>query len=163
MIRSLRDAGVVELGADGPRVHEDFQSDFSLNQALSLYVVEAVEVLDPEDVAYPLDVLTLVEATLEDPWAVLYRQTDALKSRALVTLEENVVAGGAGSAVGEVLAEGGVQIPLLHIGIPDRFIEHGSREDCLAMAGLDSASIRQHISRWWHGLLAGPLAAEGPG
>jgi 1-deoxy-D-xylulose-5-phosphate synthase len=85
----------------------------------------------------------------------------ALKSRALVTIEENVVAGGAGSAVGETLAEGGVQIPLLNIGIPDRFIEHGSREDCLAMAGLDAASIRQRISEWWHGLLAGPLAADG--
>jgi superfamily II RNA helicase len=87
MIRSLRDAGVIELGSDKPRVHEDFQSDFSLNQALSLYVVEAVEVLDPDDAAYPLDVLTLVEATLEDPWAVLYRQTDALKSRALAAMK----------------------------------------------------------------------------
>jgi hypothetical protein len=87
MIRSLRDAGVVELGSDKPRVHEDFQSDFSLNQALSLYVVEAVEVLDPDDAAYPLDVLTLVEATLEDPWAVLYRQTDTLKSRALAAMK----------------------------------------------------------------------------
>ncbi len=87
MIRSLRDAGVVELGPDRPRVNEDFQSDFSLNQALSLYVVEAVEVLDPEDPAYPLDVLTLVEATLEDPWAVLYRQTDTLKSRALAAMK----------------------------------------------------------------------------
>lgn len=87
MIRSLRDAGVIELIPGGPRVHEDFQSDFSLNQALSLYVVEAVEVLDPEDAAYPLDVLTLVEATLEDPWAVLYRQTDTLKSRALAAMK----------------------------------------------------------------------------
>jgi len=87
MIRSLRDAGVIELDRDGPRVNEDFQSDFSLNQALSLYVVEAVDVLDPEDAAYPLDVLTLVEATLEDPWAVLYRQTDALKSRALASMK----------------------------------------------------------------------------
>ena len=87
MIRSLRDAGVIELDANGPRVNEDFQSDFSLNQALSLYVVEAVDVLDPESAAYPLDVLTLVEATLEDPWAVLYRQTDTLKSRALAAMK----------------------------------------------------------------------------
>ena len=87
MIRSLRDAGVVELDKDGPRVNEDFQSDFSLNHALSLYVVEAVDVLEPEDPAYPLDVLTLVEATLEDPMAVLYRQTDALKSRALAAMK----------------------------------------------------------------------------
>jgi len=87
MIRSLRDAGVISLDSDGPRVNEDFQSDFSLNQALSLYVVEAVEVLEPDDPAYPLDVLTLVEATLEDPMAVLYRQTDALKSRALAAMK----------------------------------------------------------------------------
>ncbi|UCH29758.1 MAG: DUF3516 domain-containing protein, partial [Myxococcales bacterium] len=87
MIRSLRDAGVLELDGEGPRVNEDFQSDFSLNQALSLYVVEAVEVLDAGDAAYPLDVLTLVEATLEDPWAVLYRQTDTLKSRALAAMK----------------------------------------------------------------------------
>jgi len=87
MIRSLRDAGVIELGLGRPRVNEDFQLDFSLNQALSLYVVEAVEVLDPEDVAYPLDVLTLVEATLEDPSAVLYGQTDTLKSRAIAQMK----------------------------------------------------------------------------
>jgi 1-deoxy-D-xylulose-5-phosphate synthase len=85
----------------------------------------------------------------------------ALRSRALVTIEENVVAGGAGSAVGELLAEAGVQLPLLHIGIPDRFIEHGSREDCLLLAGLDTAAIRQRISEWWHGLQAGQLTAEG--
>jgi superfamily II RNA helicase len=86
-IRSLRDAGVIELDGDGPRVNEDFQSDFSLNHALSLYVVEAVDVLDREDAAYPLDVLTLVEATLEDPWAVLYRQTDTLKGRAVAAMK----------------------------------------------------------------------------
>ncbi len=87
LIRSLRDAGVIELDGEGPRVHEDFQSDFSLNQALSLYVVEAVDVLDKDDALYPLDVLTLVEATLEDPWAVLYRQTDTLKGRALAVMK----------------------------------------------------------------------------
>ncbi|HTQ36791.1 MAG TPA: 1-deoxy-D-xylulose-5-phosphate synthase, partial [Steroidobacteraceae bacterium] len=84
----------------------------------------------------------------------------AHRSRALVTVEENVVAGGAGSAVAEMLAEAGVPLPLLHIGIPDRFIEHGSREECLAMAGLDAAAIRQRISEWWHGLLSAPRAAE---
>ncbi|MGD8826819.1 MAG: DUF3516 domain-containing protein, partial [Myxococcales bacterium] len=87
MIRSLRDAGVIELVPGGPRVHEDFQLDFSLNQALSLYVVEAVDVLDGEDPLYPLDVLTLVEATLEDPFALLRRQTDTLKSRALASMK----------------------------------------------------------------------------
>jgi 1-deoxy-D-xylulose-5-phosphate synthase len=85
----------------------------------------------------------------------------AERCRALVTVEENVVAGGAGSAVAEVLAEAQLSLPLLLIGIPDRFIEHGSREDCLEMAGLDSASIRRRIAQWWSGLSATPLAAQG--
>ena len=86
----------------------------------------------------------------------------AAASRALVTLEENVVAGGAGSAVAELLQEAGIQVPLLHIGIPDAFIEHGTREECLAMASLDAASIRRRISQWWLGLQpAAPVAARG--
>jgi 1-deoxy-D-xylulose-5-phosphate synthase len=73
----------------------------------------------------------------------------ASRHSAIVTLEENVVAGGAGSAIGELLAAQDLQLPLLHIGIPDRFIEHGSREDCLALAGLDAASLNSTIERWW--------------
>ena len=79
-----------------------------------------------------------------------------------MTVEENAIAGGAGSAVGELLAETGVQLPLLHIGIPDRFIEHGTREDCLEMAGLDAASIRRQITQWWCGQApAKAVAASG--
>jgi 1-deoxy-D-xylulose-5-phosphate synthase len=74
----------------------------------------------------------------------------AATHRAIVTVEENVVAGGAGSAIGELLVSHGSNVPLLHLGIPDRFIEHGSREDCLRMAGLDPASIEAAIMRWWH-------------
>jgi 1-deoxy-D-xylulose-5-phosphate synthase len=73
----------------------------------------------------------------------------ASRHSAIVTLEENVVAGGAGSAFGELLASQDIQVSLLHIGIPDRFIEHGSREDCLALAGLDAASLNTTIERWW--------------
>jgi 1-deoxy-D-xylulose-5-phosphate synthase len=73
----------------------------------------------------------------------------AARHRALVTIEENVVAGGAGSAIGELLAAEGVTRPLLHLGIPDRFIEHGSREDCLLSAGLDLASLTGAVERWW--------------
>ncbi|HVH84334.1 MAG TPA: transketolase C-terminal domain-containing protein, partial [Steroidobacteraceae bacterium] len=73
----------------------------------------------------------------------------ARRHRALVTIEENVVHGGAGSAVGELLAAEGLLTPLLQLGIPDRFIEHGSREGCLAAAGLDAASLRASIERWW--------------
>jgi 1-deoxy-D-xylulose-5-phosphate synthase len=73
----------------------------------------------------------------------------AKRHRAIVTIEENAVMGGAGSAVGEVLAAHGVLVPLLQVGIPDRFIEHGSRDTCLAAAGLDLAGISASVERWW--------------
>lgn len=75
----------------------------------------------------------------------------AASHRALITVEENVVAGGAGSAIAECLAAHGHNPPTLNLGIPDRFIEHGSREDCLAAAGLDYASLEAAITRWWQG------------
>lgn len=67
---------------------------------------------------------------------------------ALVTVEENVVAGGAGSAIGECLSAHGRLVPLLNLGIPDRFIEHGSREDCLMDAGLDANGMEAAIRHW---------------
>ncbi|HEY7378171.1 MAG TPA: 1-deoxy-D-xylulose-5-phosphate synthase [Steroidobacteraceae bacterium] len=73
----------------------------------------------------------------------------AARHVALVTIEENAVAGGAGAAVGELLAAQGVQMPLLHLGIPDRFVEHGSREDCLRMAGLDAATLEAAVGKFW--------------
>jgi 1-deoxy-D-xylulose-5-phosphate synthase len=79
----------------------------------------------------------------------------------IVTLEENVVAGGAGSAVSECLAAHGIARVVNHVGIPDRFVEHGSREDCLAMAGLDAAGIEQAIGRLWPGKPATRARAGG--
>jgi 1-deoxy-D-xylulose-5-phosphate synthase len=73
----------------------------------------------------------------------------AARHRAIVTIEENAVMGGAGSAVGECLASVGVLMPLLHIGIPDKFVEHGSRDTCLAAAGLDPAGLAASIDHWW--------------
>jgi 1-deoxy-D-xylulose-5-phosphate synthase len=73
----------------------------------------------------------------------------ASRHRAIITIEENATIGGAGSAVGELLASEGLLIPLLQLGIPDRFIEHGSRDSCLVAAGLDSAGLTSSIERWW--------------
>ena len=67
----------------------------------------------------------------------------------LVTLEDNAVQGGAGSAVAELLAAEGVVAPILHLGLPDLFLEHASREQVLAEAGLDVAGIRAAILRRW--------------
>jgi 1-deoxy-D-xylulose-5-phosphate synthase len=71
------------------------------------------------------------------------------RHRAFITLEENAVQGGAGSAIAELLAAEGLSLPLLQIGIPDRFIEHGSRDSCLAAAGLDAQSLAATVERWW--------------
>jgi 1-deoxy-D-xylulose-5-phosphate synthase len=79
----------------------------------------------------------------------------AARHRAMVTIEENAIAGGAGNAVGEVLAFRGCSLPHLRLGIPDRFIEHGSRESCLAAAGLDAAGLSSSIERWWVSVSAG--------
>ncbi len=84
----------------------------------------------------------------------------AAKHNALVTIEENAVAGGAGSAVIEVLASWSTLLPTLTLGIPDHFIEHGSRDDCLAQAELDQASLAAAVERWWSPL-AGKQARSG--
>jgi 1-deoxy-D-xylulose-5-phosphate synthase len=68
---------------------------------------------------------------------------------AWVTLEENTIAGGAGSAVAELLDSLDLGRPRLAVGLPDHFIEHGSREQCLVDAGLDEASVIACIERWW--------------
>jgi 1-deoxy-D-xylulose-5-phosphate synthase len=64
---------------------------------------------------------------------------------AIVTVEEGCVMGGAGSAVQEALAEAGIEIPVLTLGLPDEFVEHGDPAKLLAMCGLDAAGIEQSI------------------
>jgi 1-deoxy-D-xylulose-5-phosphate synthase len=64
---------------------------------------------------------------------------------ALVTVEENVVAGGAGSAVAEALSAQGFAVPLLHLGLPDEFIDHGDPALQLAHVGLDAKGIAASI------------------
>ena len=63
----------------------------------------------------------------------------------VVTLEENTLMGGAGSAVNEFLAQANYQIPLLNLGLPDRFLSHGKAPQMLAEAGLDSAGIIEAV------------------
>ncbi|MEJ2576278.1 MAG: 1-deoxy-D-xylulose-5-phosphate synthase [Gammaproteobacteria bacterium] len=65
----------------------------------------------------------------------------------LVTLEENVVAGGAGSAVAEHLATAGINVRLLHLGLPDRFIEQATQAEQLEEAGLAPEQVIERIRR----------------
>jgi 1-deoxy-D-xylulose-5-phosphate synthase len=64
---------------------------------------------------------------------------------ALVTLEEGAVMGGAGSAVLEALAAAGLALPVLQLGLPDQFIEHGDPVKLLAMQGLNGAGIEASV------------------
>ncbi|MBS7349767.1 MAG: 1-deoxy-D-xylulose-5-phosphate synthase [Comamonas sp.] len=63
----------------------------------------------------------------------------------LVTVEDGCISGGAGAAVSEALAAAGVTVPLLHLGLPDRFIEHGDPAKLMALQGLDEAGMERAI------------------
>ncbi len=67
----------------------------------------------------------------------------------LVTIDENAVMGGAGSAVSEVLAAQGIAAQVLHIGLPDCFLQHGAREDMLREAGLTSDQVEAKVRARW--------------
>eukprot|EP00903_Cladosiphon_okamuranus_P003917 g3915.t1 len=65
----------------------ELQDDFSLNQALGLYLVETIPQLDPEDPAYPLNVISLAEAIAEDPAQILRKQVDKLKDKLVAQMK----------------------------------------------------------------------------
>ncbi|HQQ71956.1 MAG TPA: transketolase C-terminal domain-containing protein, partial [Alicycliphilus sp.] len=98
--------------------------------------LEAAEKLDATVVnmrwAKPLDTELLLQV--------------AAGHEALVTVEEGCIMGGAGSAVSEALNAAGVQRPLLQLGLPDAFIEHGDPAKLLALQGLDAAGLHRAIS-----------------
>ena len=78
----------------------------------------------------------------------------AASHQGFATIEDNVVMGGAGSGVAELLAAEGVTLPVLHLGLPDRYQEHASREHLLAEAGLDADGLRDALLRRWPALAA---------
>ena len=87
-----------------------------------------------------------LNATVADMRFVKPLDTDLVTDLAqhhdiIVTIEENVVMGGAGSAVNELLLQKGLTMPTLNLGLPDRFIEHGTHDQLLADCGLDSEGI----------------------
>jgi 1-deoxy-D-xylulose-5-phosphate synthase len=80
-----------------------------------------------------------------------------------VTIEDNVVAGGAGSGVAELFNAEDVLKSILHLGLPDSFQHHASREDLLAEAGIDATGIRAAVLKRWPQLASDghPLSAAG--
>lgn len=78
LFRSLVDRKIIEFNP--MRVNVDLQEDFSLNHALSLYLIDTLRVLDRQSPEYSLDVLTLAESILENPDLILKKQLDRLKA-----------------------------------------------------------------------------------
>jgi 1-deoxy-D-xylulose-5-phosphate synthase len=77
-----------------------------------------------------------------------------------VTLEEGCVQGGAGSAVLEALQAEGILIPVLQLGLPDEFIEHGDPGKLLSLQGLDAAGIEASIRARFDTLLQPPASLK---
>ncbi|MFG0806410.1 1-deoxy-D-xylulose-5-phosphate synthase [Pseudomonas fluvialis] len=107
---------------------------FGVQLAAALQAAEALDasVVDMRFVK-PLDEALLLEM--------------AASHSLLVSIEENTIMGGAGSAVGECLAAHGLAVPLLQLGLPDYYVEHARPEEMLAECGLDAAGIQQAIER----------------
>ena len=92
LFRALVDRGIVgfrEPGADGSKLRVDvgLPDNFSMDQTLSLYLLDTVRLLDRESPTYALDLVTLVESILEDPDIVLRRQLDRLKGEKIAELK----------------------------------------------------------------------------
>lgn len=87
IFRTLRRAGVVEVIDGQPRLTDTVQRNFALNQPLSPFALAAFELLDPESESYALDVISIVEATLEDPRAILRAQEHRARGEAVAAMK----------------------------------------------------------------------------
>ncbi|SIT70989.1 1-deoxy-D-xylulose-5-phosphate synthase [Ectothiorhodosinus mongolicus] len=101
---------------------------------------------------------TVVNMRFVKPLDTQLIQELAEQHNLLVTVEDNVVAGGAGSAVAEYLHQQGIMVSMLHLGLPDRFQGQGSREELLEDAGLTANAIAEAIEL----RLQGKTCATGP-
>jgi superfamily II RNA helicase len=87
LFRSLVERKIIEL--QPLRLNVDLQEDFSLNHALSLYLIDTLRLLDPSDPEYALDLLTLVESILENPDLILRKQLDRIKTEKMDELKQS--------------------------------------------------------------------------
>jgi 1-deoxy-D-xylulose-5-phosphate synthase len=99
-----------------------------------------------------LEAAEILDAAVVDMRFVKPLDSDMIQAMAneadlLVTVEDNVRLGGAGSAVNEVLVAQHHTVPVLNLGLPDQFVEHGTREELLAQCGLDPAGIQRAIQK----------------
>ncbi|HCF6097546.1 TPA: 1-deoxy-D-xylulose-5-phosphate synthase [Pseudomonas aeruginosa] len=108
-------------------------------------LVFGVQLAEAMKVAESLDA-TVVDMRFVKPLdEALVRELAGSHEQLLVTIEENAVMGGAGSAVGEFLASEGLEVPLLQLGLPDYYVEHAKPSEMLAECGLDAAGIEKAV------------------
>lgn len=98
LFRSLVERDIIEILPerlrDGAkvRVNLDLQDDFSLNQTLSLYLIDTMPMLDPEAADYVLNTITLVESILENPVIILRKQLDKVRNEAMAEMKRQGIA-----------------------------------------------------------------------
>ncbi|HHG4725150.1 1-deoxy-D-xylulose-5-phosphate synthase [Pseudomonas aeruginosa] len=107
-------------------------------------LVFGVQLAEAMKVAESLDA-TVVDMRFVKPLDEALVRELAGSHELLVTIEENAVMGGAGSAVGEFLASEGLEVPLLQLGLPDYYVEHAKPSEMLAECGLDAAGIEKAV------------------
>ncbi|MEE9693775.1 1-deoxy-D-xylulose-5-phosphate synthase [Aeromonas hydrophila] len=91
---------------------------------------------------------TLVDMRFVKPMDEALVRSLAVTHDQFVTLEDNAIMGGAGSAVNELLMRSKQCKPVLNLGLPDRFVEQGTQEEIYALLGLDGAGIQRSIEQW---------------
>ena len=128
-----------------------------LGKALKLRTGQSVAILlfgsllvEAQAAAEELDA-TLVNMRFVKPLDKLMIRELAQTHDVLVTLEDNAVMGGAGSAVNEYLHEAGLTVEVMNLGLPDSYIDHAQREEQLAACGLDAKGIVQRVNAGYGG------------
>ncbi len=135
-VKERKEMKLIPLGKSQPR--RDSQSRAVAILAFGTMVEPAMTVADEIDA-------TVVNMRFVKPLDEEVVLEMAGSHSLLVTVEENVIMGGAGSAVNECIARHGKQVAVLNLGVPDRHLEHGSQQQQLSEIGLDASGIQSKI------------------
>jgi len=144
-VRYPRACAVTGEGANGDEKAIEMGKALMVRKGARVVILSFGALLDRcRDVANALDA-TLVDMRFVKPIDYAMVEELAKTHGQFITVEENVVAGGAGSAVNEYLSAKNIAVSVKNIGLPDRFLSHGTRDEVLASARLDASSIEQEI------------------
>lgn len=117
----------------------------AIREGKKIAILSFGSLLEPAKAAAEKLNATLVDMRFIKPLDTQMIDELAHKHETLVTLEENVIAGGAGSGVSEYLRGQGLVSQVIHLGLPDKFVAHGKPQDLLKQCGLDAEGIEQSI------------------